>query len=794
MSAGGAALVACMEAKLSLDQRIRSGAQYPSVYCRARLEGGARRTQATEFCLVSLEAPRWGAPFAFELDDFINPLRIGVWVHTQTMDSLIGEAVVPLAEFAPGEVWTGWVSLFAPPTSSGSRKDTKNGVPSESRVQHDCRGALRLAITGGVIATGPGSRARSRLGRHAGVLAFLADESQWDFVAYQVVRVQDGWSTAAERLCFALLSVLQAHTSFRLVAAFLAHVAACELSVSSDAIALFRGNGLTPKMFSAVAHLVGRKYLCSLSPLVRRVCAESRRQSHEIAPNRVRKGESVSRNQRSLETLCGVFMEKILASREAVPTEIRCLAASVERILRGHSRPVVLCCVAGFFFLRFVCPAIVAPAHYGLLDEPPPPRAQRSLVLVTKCIQRLVNSQVGLRPVGAPGGGRPAGGTVINPSRKSSRGGGARRLRRGNRVQKEPYMVVMENFVQAHSARMRRYIEALTRVGRRERGTLWYYRPDDYVNGSFQCVTEALSLSLDAATASPGGASTRVGADRKRSIRPVRRLRGSDKMTAAAQAAGHRRADTEPTAQDVEAEKRRRSMTPPPPDAFPPPRPRVPAPSSAAALTDLRDALAPVLSVQLSPPSKGSPRERPASPEVQLRTKVTQKNVSFSATPKDTRGYRELPSAAGGRGSAGMVGAGRRFSWLSPRWLRGLGGGSKAKAQVSAAWEHLGEALEERDAMRDVVAEMQIASRKHMEAKDRLIAEQALELSCLKARLAQCQCTRVNRNMPASARGTSRARLSKSHSARSLSCERQRDAALLLPPPRRPPSGELHHR
>ena len=74
--------------------------------------------------------------------------------------------------------------------------------------------------------------------------------------------------------------------------------------------------------------------------------------------------------------------------------------------------------MGGFFFLRLICPALLAPQFHGLLDEPPHPvhstssccastllltrlvwfvlpdgeqMAQRQLILVTKVLQNLAN-------------------------------------------------------------------------------------------------------------------------------------------------------------------------------------------------------------------------------------------------------------------------------------------------------------------------------------------------------------------------------------------------------------------
>jgi GNAT superfamily N-acetyltransferase len=48
--------------------------------------------------------------------------------------------------------------------------------------------------------------------------------------------------------------------------------------------------------------------------------------------------------------------------------------------------------LASFFFLRFLCPALVTPVHYGLLARPPSAAATRALILVAKTLQSLVNA------------------------------------------------------------------------------------------------------------------------------------------------------------------------------------------------------------------------------------------------------------------------------------------------------------------------------------------------------------------------------------------------------------------
>lgn len=48
--------------------------------------------------------------------------------------------------------------------------------------------------------------------------------------------------------------------------------------------------------------------------------------------------------------------------------------------------------VGAFIFLRFFCPAIVAPEAEGLVSTPPSKEMRRGLLLIAKIIQNLANN------------------------------------------------------------------------------------------------------------------------------------------------------------------------------------------------------------------------------------------------------------------------------------------------------------------------------------------------------------------------------------------------------------------
>jgi len=47
--------------------------------------------------------------------------------------------------------------------------------------------------------------------------------------------------------------------------------------------------------------------------------------------------------------------------------------------------------VGGFYFLRFLCPALVSPEGFGIISSSPSSKSRRSLILVSKVLQNLAN-------------------------------------------------------------------------------------------------------------------------------------------------------------------------------------------------------------------------------------------------------------------------------------------------------------------------------------------------------------------------------------------------------------------
>jgi hypothetical protein len=90
---------------------------------------------------------------------------------------------------------------------------------------------------------------------------------------------------------------------------------------------------------------------------------------------------------------CQKVFTTIRTSVKEIPPEFKRIFINMQDAImkKFQSEEAVYKSIGGFFYLRFVAPAITAPQAYGLLEHPPNPVCQRQLVLIGKVIQNLAN-------------------------------------------------------------------------------------------------------------------------------------------------------------------------------------------------------------------------------------------------------------------------------------------------------------------------------------------------------------------------------------------------------------------
>ncbi|KAG1470586.1 hypothetical protein G6F56_002599 [Rhizopus delemar] len=115
----------------------------------------------------------------------------------------------------------------------------------------------------------------------------------------------------------------------------------------------------------------------------------------EVAAGHVKVQNIIQPRLEKLMEVAESFLSIILASTSFVPYGIRWICKQIRSLTKRKNPEAsdysVCSMIGGFFFLRFINPAIVTPRAYMLLDTAPGNAPRRTLTLVAKMLQNLAN-------------------------------------------------------------------------------------------------------------------------------------------------------------------------------------------------------------------------------------------------------------------------------------------------------------------------------------------------------------------------------------------------------------------
>ena len=154
---------------------------------------------------------------------------------------------------------------------------------------------------------------------------------------------------------------------------------------------LFRLNSMATKLLSAYCKLIGKDYLIvSVGPQIKQLIQNPR--PCELDPAKIPEGEDIEQNQKNVLDISQNFLRDIKASIPQCPPAIREICKFLREIVTEKFPAAADTVIAGFVFLRYICPGIVAPDGHGIVDTPIQDRdIRRAFVLITKVLQNLAN-------------------------------------------------------------------------------------------------------------------------------------------------------------------------------------------------------------------------------------------------------------------------------------------------------------------------------------------------------------------------------------------------------------------
>uniref|UniRef100_A0A915CST9 Uncharacterized protein n=1 Tax=Ditylenchus dipsaci TaxID=166011 RepID=A0A915CST9_9BILA len=168
-----------------------------------------------------------------------------------------------------------------------------------------------------------------------------------------------------------------------------------------DVNTLFRSQTMASKIMYELMKFVGHDYLViSLKPLIDLIYAE--RKCCEIDPSKLKPGDSLEHNLRNITVYAELAFSRVVDSYSRCPHVLREVFLELREVVHTYfpdRDDVARLALSSFLIMRFFAAAILNPKLFALKRDTPDADVCRTLVLVSKILQRLANCVVSSVPL-----------------------------------------------------------------------------------------------------------------------------------------------------------------------------------------------------------------------------------------------------------------------------------------------------------------------------------------------------------------------------------------------------------
>lgn len=308
----------------------------------------------------------WGEQFQFSCLPDIETIKVHVYKEIDKKrkrdKNYVGHVNIPIEDVNTKTAVERWFPLESPLSSSSGRGD-----PPTLRIKARYQSLSILPLA---------------------QYSDLAQYLKCNAVALCHILEQEINVKTKEEVATCLVKILQCLGTAK---DFLISLVLSEMDNIKEESLVFRANTMATKSMEAYMKLIGAKYLQdTLGDFTQYLY--DRDEDCEVDPTKITSG-SLHHHQAALTMLSEMVCCKILNSPASFPAEIRAVFQEFRKQFGNRTNGNNLCnkLISGCIFLRFLCPAIMSPSLFNLIQEYPSEKTSRCLTLIAKTIQALAN-------------------------------------------------------------------------------------------------------------------------------------------------------------------------------------------------------------------------------------------------------------------------------------------------------------------------------------------------------------------------------------------------------------------